>query len=271
MRFPLSLMCVLAHPDDESLGVGFTLAKYSAEGVFTSIVMATRGERGWQGNPHDNPGPQALGRVREVELLASADVLGVAEVNFLDYMDGDLDQANPAEICGKIAAHIRRVRPDVLVTFDPFGAYGHPDHIAISQFALGAVMLSAGADFADPTGNPPHQVSKVYFMVDSEPLVEMYTALVGVKINMEVDGNTRVHTSWPAWAASARIDATDYWDTAVEAIGCHKTQVQGIIDLIRLIPERFEISTWAVQPFYRAFSLVNSGRKLETDLFEGLR
>ncbi len=271
MTFPLSLMCIVAHPDDESLGIGFTLAKYSAEGVFTSIVMATRGERGWQGNPQDNPGPRALGRIREAELLASANILGVDEVNFLDYIDGDLERAKPAEISGKIAAHIRRVRPQVVITFDPFGAYGHPDHIAISQFTLGAVMLSAASNFSDPAGNPPHQVSKVYFMVDSEPLVEMYAALVGAKINMKVNGEERVHTPWPAWAASARIDASDYWETAVEAIACHKTQVQGIIDLIRLIPERFEISTWAVQSFYRAFSLVNNGRKVETDLFKGLR
>ncbi len=271
MKSPMSLMCVVAHPDDESLGVGFTLAKYAAEGVFTSIVMATRGERGWQGDPKDDPGPEILGRIREAELLASAKTLGVKQVHFLDAMDGELDRADPAEISGKIAQHIRRLRPQVIVTFDPLGAYGHPDHIAISQFTLGAIVLAAGSELKDPHGNPPHQVSKVYFMIDSEPLVEMYTALVGQKISMNVDGQTRNHTAWPEWAASARIDATGYWDTAVQAIACHKSQVQGIIDLIRSIPERFETSTWAVQNYYRAFSLVNGGREIEEDLFEGLR
>jgi len=271
MKSPLSLMCVVAHPDDESLGTGFTLAKYAAEGVFTSIVMATRGERGWQGDPKDNPGLEALGQIREAELLASAKTLGVKEVHFLGYMDGEVDQADPVEISGKIAQHIRRLRPQVIITFDPFGAYGHPDHIAISQFTLGAVVLAAGSAEKDPDGNPPHQVSKVYFMTDTETLVKTYTALSGQKISFEVDGQTRSHTAWPEWAASARIDAASYWDTAVESIACHKSQVMGIIDLIQSIPGRFDISNLAVQNYYRVFSLVNGGRKVEDDLFEGLR
>jgi len=81
----LRLMCVLAHPDDESLGNGGTLAKYAAEGVATYLVTATRGERGWPGAAHENPGPAALGAIREAELRAAAEVLGIQEVNFLDY------------------------------------------------------------------------------------------------------------------------------------------------------------------------------------------
>ncbi len=70
------LMCILAHPDDESMGLGATLARYAAEGVTISLVTATRGERGWQGHPKDDPGPEALGQIREAELLASAKTLG---------------------------------------------------------------------------------------------------------------------------------------------------------------------------------------------------
>lgn len=97
MTTPLKLMCVLAHPDDESLGMGGTLAKYAAEGVETYLVTATRGERGWFGEEKDYPGPEALGKMREAELLNAAKELGIREVNFLDYMDGDLDQANASE------------------------------------------------------------------------------------------------------------------------------------------------------------------------------
>ena len=79
MREPLRLMCVLAHPDDEALGNGGTLAKYAAEGVETYLVTATRGERGWQGDARDDPGPHALGAIREAELLAAARVLGIQE------------------------------------------------------------------------------------------------------------------------------------------------------------------------------------------------
>ncbi len=112
----LKLMCILAHPDDESLATGGILAKYAAAGVQTYLVMATRGERGWTGPVQDYPGPQALGRLREAELRAAAHVLRLREVIFLDYQDGDLDQADPTEAVGKIAAQIRRLRPEVIVT-----------------------------------------------------------------------------------------------------------------------------------------------------------
>ena len=127
----LRLMCVLAHPDDESLGTGGVLAKYSREGVETFVVTATRGERGRFDDKGTSPGPAIVGQTREAELRAAARELGVQEVSLLDYLDGELDRVDAAEASEKIASHIRRVRPHVVVTFDPFGAYGHPDHIAI--------------------------------------------------------------------------------------------------------------------------------------------
>src|SRR5687767_7807349 len=140
---PLKLMCVLAHPDDESLATGGILAKYAALGVQTYLVMATRGERGWFGPADENPGPQALGRLREAELRAATRLLGLRQVVFLDYLDGDLDQANHAGAIAKIVAQLRDIRPDVVVTFDANGMYGHPDHIAISQMTTTAVMAAA--------------------------------------------------------------------------------------------------------------------------------
>lgn len=271
MSNSLRLMCVVAHPDDEALGAGFALAKYAAEGIHTSIIMATRGERGWQGNEEDNPGLQALGQIRETELLTSVEILGVHDIAFLDYLDGELDQVNPTEIQAKIAHQIRRVRPQVVITFDPFGAYGHPDHIAISQFTLGGVMIAANCSFVDPEGYEPHQVSKVYYIIQSEPLVQMYTALAGREVSTQVGDQIRKHTPWPDWAATARVDATAYWETAVKAIASHYTQVANILDLIHQLPKLYDPSIWAVQTYYRVFSLVNSGRQVETDLFEGLR
>ena len=106
---PLKLMGVLAHPDDESLGIGGTLAKYASEGVETYLVTATRGERGRCGGSGEKPPPDVVGRVRETELREAARVLGVREVNFLDYYDGDLDQVNVAEAVARIADNLRRV------------------------------------------------------------------------------------------------------------------------------------------------------------------
>src|SRR5688572_17732550 len=104
----LRLMAILAHPDDESLGNGGTLARYAAEGVDVSLITATRGERGWFGPPESNPGLHALGELREQELKAAASVLGIRRLDILTYIDGDLDQAAPLEATGLIAAVIRR-------------------------------------------------------------------------------------------------------------------------------------------------------------------
>src|SRR3954462_4926826 len=103
----LRLMCVLAHPDDESLGTGGTLARYAAEGVATYLVTATRGERG---RFHDQewPGAEIVAKTRESELRAAAAELGIREVRFLDYPDGALESVDAVEAIGRIAGHLRR-------------------------------------------------------------------------------------------------------------------------------------------------------------------
>src|SRR5215212_8093414 len=129
-RQSLKLLCILAHPDDESLATGGILAKYAAAGVQTYLVMATRGERGWRGAAADNPGLQALGHLRQRELAAATRILGVQETHYLDYTDGDLDRVDYTKATAKIVTLLRRIRPQVVVTFDANGMYGHPDHIA---------------------------------------------------------------------------------------------------------------------------------------------
>ena len=146
------LMAVLAHPDDESLGVGGALAKYAAEGVDVFLLTATRGDggryRGHRPGDPQHPGPLALANIREAELRAAAAVLGVRDVYVLDYHDQHLDRANPREAIGSIVSHLRRIRPDVVVTFGPDGGYGHPDHIAISQFTTAAIVAAADPAFS---------------------------------------------------------------------------------------------------------------------------
>src|SRR5215218_7068233 len=121
----LTLMAVLAHPDDESLGVGGTLAKYAAEGVDVFLLTATRGERGrFNGlRPDDayHPGAAALAAIRERELRAAAGALGVRRVSILDYGDQQLGSVNPQDAIARIAGELRRVRPEVVVTFGPDG------------------------------------------------------------------------------------------------------------------------------------------------------
>jgi LmbE family N-acetylglucosaminyl deacetylase len=269
MNTPLRLLCVLAHPDDESLGTGGILARYAAEGVETSLLMATRGERGWQGDERDNPGPQALARLREAELQAAAKALGLRRVRFLNYLDGELDQADADEVVAAIARHIRLLRPDVVVTFGPEGATGHPDHIAISQLTTTAVMCAADCAYRVANAWPPHRVAKLYYLAESRQQAERYTALFG-DTAMTVDGVRRSFGGWENWAITTRVDTAPYWRQVWRAIGCHQSQLPGYAALAAL-PEAQHQALWGVGEFYRAFSRVNAGRAVEDDLFAGLR
>jgi LmbE family N-acetylglucosaminyl deacetylase len=269
------LMAVLAHPDDESLGVGGTLAKYASEGVDVFLLTATRGDggqyRGHRAGDPQHPGPLALAALRETELRAAASVLGVREVSLLDYHDQHLDRADPRQAVADIATHLRRVRPDVVVTFGPDGAYGHPDHIAISQFTTAAIVAAADAAFARDgvvAAGRPHAVSKLYYMAWPESTWAAYTAAVR-KLFSTVDGVERQATPWPDWAITTMIDTRNFWSTVWQAISCHESQVAAYGRLKDLAPEHHE-ALWGRQSFYRAFSTVNGGRACETDLFEGI-
>src|SRR5262245_48505252 len=134
MNENLKLLAVLAHPDDESLGFGGTFAKYAGENIETYLVTATRGECGRFGPQGERGEPLEVGRVREAELRAAATVLGIREVSVLGYPDGAVDTVPAESAIRAIVSHIRRIRPHVVVTFGAEGAYGHPDHIAVSQF-----------------------------------------------------------------------------------------------------------------------------------------
>ena len=269
MANALKLMAVLAHPDDECLGNGGILAKYAAEGVETYLVTATRGERGWFGSESDNPGLEALGRIREAELCAAAEVLGIHHVDLLGYIDGDLDTANPTEAVAKIAGYLRQVRPQVVVTFGQYGAYGHPDHIAISQFTTAAIVRAADPNWVDPSGLASYSVSKLYYMAETSQLFAVYQSVFGDLI-MNIDGVKRGAVTWPDWSITTLIDTWAYWPTVWRAICCHQTQVPAYHVLENLSEEQ-RCALWGSQSYYRAFSLVNGGRHLETDLFEGIR
>ncbi len=262
------LMGIFAHPDDETLGAGGVFAKYAAEGVETYLIMATKGERGWQGDPAANPGLEALGALREQELQSAAALLGIRQIDFLNYIDGDLDQAQPAEIIAKLVGHIRQVRPQVIITFGPDGSYGHPDHIAISQFTTAAIMCAANPAYSVADGYAPHQVAKLYYMVDSVCLAQILHSL-GVDPAIQVDGHERRLIAWEEWAITTWVDTSAHWRTVLEAVACHRSQLPNV-DEMKLLPDEMQRRLWGCGTFYRALSLVNGGRRVERDLFEGL-
>jgi LmbE family N-acetylglucosaminyl deacetylase len=226
------------------------------------LVTATRGEGGrLRGHPPghpQHPGAAAVAAVREQELNGAAAALGIREVTLLGFQDGQIDRVDPREASGRIAAEMRRLRPDVVMTFGPDGAYGHPDHIAISQFTTAAI-LRAGGDLP---------VSKLYYLAWPQSTWTAYEAAVK-KLTCTVDGVVRQATPWPDWAITTSIDARQMWPTVWRAVSCHQSQLTGYGPLSTLPPEHHE-AIWGRQSFYRVFSLVNGGRDRETDLFEGL-
>jgi LmbE family N-acetylglucosaminyl deacetylase len=218
------LLAIFPHPDDETLGVGSTLARYAAEGVEVHLVCATRGERGWSEGSGPNPGMQGIARIREAELRCASEHLGLHEVHFLDYIDGDLDKADPQEIIAKITAQLRRIQPQVVITYGPDGIYGHPDHIALSQFTAGALVCAADASYEN--GQPAHQVSKFYYAVDAADVVETLNNAFG-GISMEIDGISRKHVGWHDWQITTWLDNHRYMDKVRDAIHCHTSQLPG--------------------------------------------
>jgi LmbE family N-acetylglucosaminyl deacetylase len=274
---PLRLMAVLAHPDDETLGVGGALAHYAAQGVHTSLVTATHGQSGRyrehrRGDPA-HPGREKLAAIRERELHAAAAILGIREVALLGYVDGELADADPAGATARIVGHLRRGRPQVVVTFAQDGGYGHPDHIAICQLTTAAVMAAADPGYRGGGGvavdAPPHAVSKLYYMAWTPGAWAAYQEAFKTLVS-KVDDEERQANPWPEWQLTTVLDTRAYWPTVWQAVQAHDSQVANYEKLGDLSPEHHE-GLWGWQTFYRVFSTVNGGRRRETDLFEGLR
>jgi LmbE family N-acetylglucosaminyl deacetylase len=207
-----SLLAVFAHPDDESVSCGALLAWCAQLGVRVSLLCATRGEQG--------PGPaQALGEIRSRELEAAARVLGIADVVMLDYEDGMLPHVDAALLEADVSAAIRRVRPDVVLTFGEDGLYWHPDHIAVHERTTAAVAaLGASAPALYYVTLPPGQMRAVTEAVAARrpgtPL-----RVLGVS---DVDAFGSM-----AAPPTLVVDARAFAARKLAALRCHRTQIAG--------------------------------------------
>jgi LmbE family N-acetylglucosaminyl deacetylase len=168
------LLGVYAHPDDETFCTGGTFARYAAAGCEIMVLSATRGQAGQIRSATTRR--ETLGNVRESELRAACERLGVARIECWDYLDGALHEANPAQLEQRIGDVLGTFQPHVVFTFGPDGAYGHPDHIAISQ-ATTAACVRAWADVDGPwlyhaTFPPRHLLLRdrlVKWLIDEGP------------------------------------------------------------------------------------------------------
>ena len=152
------LLLVFAHPDDETFVAGGACRRYADAGAKIVLITATRGAAGSCGSPPLCSRAELPAR-RETELGEAARILGVSEVHLLNYRDKRLGEAPAAAVRLELVTFIRRYRPHVLLTFDPRGMNGHPDHVAISRFAMDAVATAA--DSRHDGSTRPHHVPRV--------------------------------------------------------------------------------------------------------------
>jgi LmbE family N-acetylglucosaminyl deacetylase len=164
---PNTILFSFAHPDDESFFVAGTIRKYAEAGAHLALISATSGEQGTAGDP-PLCAREELARVREAELEAAAKILGIAEVILLRYPDRGLAAAPPDEIRARLVAEIRRLRPRVVVTFDPNGVNNHPDHVACGRFTTEAVNAAADARW-HPEHGAPHEVARLLWTAPLRP------------------------------------------------------------------------------------------------------
>jgi LmbE family N-acetylglucosaminyl deacetylase len=150
---PTTLLFSFAHPDDESFSGSGTAMKYKDEGARIVLVTATRGERGSPGTP-PLCAPEDLGACREAERRDAARIIGFDELHFLDYRDQELANAPADDVRRALVGHIRRLRPDIVFTFDPEGVNRHPDHVAISRFTTDALAAAADPRWYPDLGEP---------------------------------------------------------------------------------------------------------------------
>ncbi|MDO8491835.1 MAG: PIG-L family deacetylase, partial [Dehalococcoidia bacterium] len=160
-----TLLYVGAHPDDETFGLGGTLAYYAAAGVKVYCACATRGEAG-SISPEHLRGFASPGDLRWAELKCAGEVLGLTDVIYLGYRDsgmpGSVDNKHPQalaaapveEVAGRVVKALREFRPQVVITSDPIGGYRHPDHIAIHDATVMA-FHAAGDPTQYPEAGPP--------------------------------------------------------------------------------------------------------------------
>jgi LmbE family N-acetylglucosaminyl deacetylase len=153
----VGLVLLLAHPDDETFFAGGTIAQGAAEGVRVGLLCATRGERGATGGLCTI---EELPRVREAELRDAARILGIAEVECLPFEDQQLARAPMDAMRRAVVGMVRRMRPEVVFTFDPDGSNQHPDHVAMSRFAMDGIAAAADPRWYPETG-APHVVPRV--------------------------------------------------------------------------------------------------------------
>lgn len=275
-----SILAIFAHPDDEAFGTGGSLACYAADGVEVNLVCATRGEAGEISDP-SYATPDTLGQVREEELRCAAETMGIKEVIFLDYRDsgmaGTPDNQDPRafinapseQVVKSLVRIIRRLRPIVIVTFEPNGGYGHPDHIAIHNHTVKAFHAAADPAIYPDLG-PAWQAKRLFYTaIPRSFFVEMRRQLEELgedTRDFEIFDDPEI--GWPDDQVNVIIDVYSSVEDKWQALYCHRTQF-GPGNLFRRLPEMRAKQLMSRENFALAWPEPPPGTRLNS-LFEGL-
>jgi LmbE family N-acetylglucosaminyl deacetylase len=236
---PPTILAVFAHPDDESVCSG-TLAMAVDLGWRVVLAVATRGEAGEIADS-SLATPDTLGAVREIELKAACDVLGIEEVHYFGYRDSgmagtpenglnnSLFHADPGQVTGKITRLIRELHPQIVITFEPYGIYGHPDHVIISRCTTWAFDLAGSpSEFAD--SGEPWQPRRLYYSV----LPQMWFKSIRERmqtLRLDTTGVEQMITSLNEnpnemdRQITHKMDVSAYAQVKIVSLACHRTQL----------------------------------------------
>ena len=276
----LTLLAVHAHPDDESISTGGILSKYSAKGIRTVLAYGTSGEAGDILNPEfvaAKPGLD-IKEIRAIELAAAVGVLRVEAVYFLGYRDSGMAgspennhpqafaQADIQEATARLVEIIRRVRPQVIVTYNEKGTYLHPDHIMANRVTLSAFQASGDVRFEIGETLEPWQPTKLYYT--AIPLGRIRRMYKIVKERGEEPGFDPEVLGTPEDKISTVVDVRQYLSQKLEALNCHQSQMNPN-SVIRRMSEEMRVEAMGYEHFQCVQGCTTAGTK-ETELFEGL-
>ena len=279
------LLFVHPHPDDESIACGGTIARYVDEGLRVRVVTCTGGEEGENLSGIDL-GDEEMPRVRSRELADALALLNVTDHALLGYRDsgmagapsndhpGSFHRAELDAAAGRLAAMIREFRPDVVVSDDERGTYGHPDHIKAHQVAVRAVEMAA--DASAPVDGAPWQVRKRYVVAfPRERLVEMHTRLLALGLaspfgDAPAPSSEEVPFGVPVADVTTRLDVTPWIARKRGAMAAHASQV-GQDSFFLNIPDELWGEVFGTEWYVRAEGPGPTGSEQEDDLVAGLR
>lgn len=274
-----TLLTILAHPDDESFGMGGTLAKYGQEGVAVHIAIATDGAAGSVAEGYEEAREQ-LAAVRAVELDKAVAELG-ATLHRLGYRDSGMpnDPANQHpdawinaddyEAIGRVVRLIRETKPDVVVTHDETGGYYHPDHIQCWKIVTPAFTAAADPEQYPEMGEP-HQAQRLYYSAVAKSFFKWRIAIVRLRgedptqvgRNKDIDLTRLGH---PSEKIHTLINIRQYWDAKIAASQHHASQGGGTT-FLRYMPLWLFKILFGRESYMRAYPPVPDGYQ-ETDFF----